>query len=76
MSTDSEREIRDRLGEALGTITPPSPPVDVVLGQGRTIRRLRVAVAAGLAAVVGLGVALPGLASTCTRHRRCSTATG
>ena len=62
MSTDNEREIRDRLGAALGTITPPSPPVDAVLRQGRTIRtRAGAGVAAGLAAVVGLGVALPGL---------------
>jgi hypothetical protein len=63
MSTDHEREIRDRLGGALDTIAPPSPPVGAVLRQGRAIRvRRRVAVAAGLAAVVGLGVALPGLA--------------
>ncbi len=62
MSTDHEREIRDRLGGALDTIAPPSPPVGAVLRQGRTIRmRRRVAVAAGLAVVVGLGVALPGL---------------
>jgi hypothetical protein len=62
MSTDNEREIRDRLGGALDTITPTRPPVGAVLRQGRTIRlRRRAAVAAGLAAVVGLGVALPGL---------------
>lgn len=62
MSTDHEREIRDRLGGALETITPPSPPVDAVVRQGRTIRmRRRAVVAAGLAVVVGLGIALPGL---------------
>ena len=62
MSTDSEREIRGRLDAALGTITPPSLPADAIRRQGRTIRmRRRAAVAAGLAAVVGLGVALPGL---------------
>ena len=56
MSTDHEREIRDRLGGALDTIAPPSPPVGAVLRQGRAIRvRRRVAVAAGLAAVVGAG---------------------
>ncbi len=64
MSTDHERDIRDRLGGALDTITPPSPPVEAVLRQGRTIRmRRRAAVAAGLAVVIGLGVALPGLVS-------------
>lgn len=64
MSTDNEREIRDRLDGALGTITPPGPPVGEVLRQGRTIRtRRRVVAAAGLAVVVGLGVALPGLVS-------------
>ncbi len=62
MSTDNEREIRDRLDGALSTITPPGPPVGEVLRRGRTIRlRRRAAVAAGLAAVVGLGAALPGL---------------
>jgi hypothetical protein len=62
MSTDHEREIRDRLGGALDTVTPPSPPVDAVVRQGRTIRmRRRAVAAAGLAVVVGLGVALPGL---------------
>ena len=61
MSTDHEREIRDRLGGALDTIAPPSPPVGAVLRQGRTIRMRRRAVAAGLAVVVGLGIALPGL---------------
>ena len=64
MSTDHERNIRDRLGGALDTITPPSTPVDAVRRQGRTIRlRRRAAVAAGLAVVIGLGVALPGLVS-------------
>jgi hypothetical protein len=64
MSTDSEREIRGRLGAALGTITPPPAPVDAVIHRGRSIRRRRrIGVAAGLAAVVGLGVALPGLVS-------------
>lgn len=64
MSTDNEREIRARLDGALGTITPPGPPVAAVRRQGRTIRlRRRAVVAAGLAAVVGLGVALPGLAA-------------
>lgn len=63
MSTDNEREIRSRLDTALGTIDPPGPPVNAVLRRGRTIRmRRRAAVAAGLAAVVGLGIALPGLA--------------
>jgi hypothetical protein len=62
MSTDNERELRERLDGALGTITPSGPPVGAVLRQGRTIRtRRRAMVAAGLAAVVGLGVALPGL---------------
>jgi hypothetical protein len=62
MSTDHERDIRDRLGGALDTITPPSPPVGAVMRQGRTIRmRRRAVLAAGLAVVVGLGIALPGL---------------
>jgi hypothetical protein len=62
MSTDNERDLRGRLDAALGTITPPGPPVGAVLRQGRSIRvRRRVGLAAGLAAVVGLGIALPGL---------------
>jgi hypothetical protein len=62
MSTDSEREIRGRLGAALDTITPAPAPVDAVIHRGRTLRRRRIGVTAGLAAVVGLGIALPGLA--------------
>lgn len=62
MNTDNEREIHGRLDAALGTITPPGPPVAEVLRHGRTIRmRRRAVAAAGLAAVVGLGIALPGL---------------
>ena len=62
MSADNEWEIRGRLGAALDTITPSSPPVEEVARRGRAIRvRRRAAVAAGLAVVVGLGVALPGL---------------
>lgn len=62
MNTDNEREIRGRLDAALGTIDPPGPPVNAVLRRGRNIRlRRHAVVAAGLAAVVGLGIALPGL---------------
>jgi len=62
MSSDNEREIRDRLGGALDTVTPASPPVSAVIRQGRNLRtRRRIGVAAGLAVVIGLGVALPGI---------------
>src|SRR5690242_11417651 len=58
MTTDSE--LRDRLGGALDTITPGSPPVGPVIRQGKAIRiRRRVGAAIVAAAVVGLGVALP-----------------
>src|SRR5450755_1142419 len=62
MSSDNEREIRDRLGGALDTVTPATPPVSAVIRQGGNIRaRRRIGVAAGLAVVIGLGVALPGI---------------
>jgi hypothetical protein len=62
MSSDSERDIRDRLGGALAAITPSSPPVVTVIRQGTGLRvRRRVGVAAGLAAVIGLGAVLPGI---------------
>lgn len=62
MNSDNEREVRDRLGGALDTITPGSPPVGAVIRQGRAIRvRRRVGLAAGLAAVVCAGALLPGI---------------
>jgi hypothetical protein len=62
MSGDNERQIRDRLGGALDTITPASPPVGAVIRQGRTIKtRRRIGVVAGLAVVVGLVAAAPGV---------------
>jgi hypothetical protein len=60
MTGDNERQIRDRLGGALETITPATAPVGAVVRQGHRIRnRRRAGVAAGLAVLVGLGVALP-----------------
>lgn len=62
MGSDSECEIRDRLGDALDTITAAAPPVSAVIRQGRNIRaRRRVGVATGLAVLIGLGAALPGI---------------
>jgi hypothetical protein len=62
MSGDYEREIRDCLGGALGTITPVRPPVSAVVQQGRVIRmRRRIGAAAGLAVIVGAALALPGV---------------
>jgi hypothetical protein len=62
MSTGNERELRDRLDGALGTLTPGRPPVESVIRRGRGIRmRRRAGVAAGLAVIVAAAVALPGL---------------
>jgi hypothetical protein len=62
MTGDNEREIRDRLGGALDTIIPAAPPVGAVIQQGRRLRnRRRIGVVAGLAVIIGLGAALPGL---------------
>jgi hypothetical protein len=62
MSTGNERELRDRLDGALGTLTPARPPVESVIRRGRGIRmRRRAGVAAGLAVIAAAAVALPGL---------------
>jgi hypothetical protein len=60
MSIDDERELRQRLGAALDTITPRPAPVDAVVRRGRNVViRRRIAVAASLAAVVVVGLAVP-----------------
>jgi len=62
MSTVNEQEIRDRLHSALAAIPAGSPPAAAITGQGRGIRRRRwLSAGAALAAVIGLGAALPGL---------------
>ena len=66
MSSDDERDLGQRLGSALDTITPAPAPVDMVLRKGRARRtRRHITVAAGLAVAVavgvGVGVAVPGL---------------
>jgi hypothetical protein len=62
MSSDDERDLRQRLGRALDTITLPPAPVDTVLRKGRARRtRRHIAAAAGLAVVVGIGAAVPAL---------------
>jgi hypothetical protein len=62
MSTTDEQEIRDRLRSALEEVPPATPPAFAIVGQGKSIRRRRwISAGAALAAVVGLGVALPGL---------------
>jgi hypothetical protein len=61
MSSDNEREIRERLGGALDTMTPSQAPVGAVIAKGRFIRiRRRASVVAGVAVVAALAVALPG----------------
>jgi hypothetical protein len=62
MSTTDEQEIRARLRSALAEVPPASPPAAAIVGQGQRIRRRRwISAGAALAAVIGLGVALPGL---------------
>jgi hypothetical protein len=62
MSIDEERDLRLRLDGALEEITPSRAPVAATLRRGRTIRtRRRIGVAAGLAAVIGIALAAPGL---------------
>jgi hypothetical protein len=60
---DDERELHERLEAAFEAITPRPAPVDGAVRRGRAIRvRRRVAVAAGAAAVVAIGVfAVPAL---------------
>lgn len=61
MSIDEERELRQRLGAVLDTITPRPAPVDAVVRQGRNVMiRRRIAVVAGAAAVAVLGLTAPG----------------
>jgi len=60
MSADNDQEVRDRLGAALGSITPPAPPFDAAVRQGRGIKaRRRVSIAAGLAAAAVVVIAVP-----------------
>jgi hypothetical protein len=62
MSIDDERELRQRLEAALGTITPRPAPVGAVLRQGRTVRtRRRVLVGACVAAAVVAGLVASGV---------------
>lgn len=60
MSADNDQEVRDRLGAALGSITPATPPFDAAVRQGRGIKaRHRVSVTAGLAVAGAVVVAGP-----------------
>ncbi|HEY4852839.1 MAG TPA: hypothetical protein VII22_18795 [Streptosporangiaceae bacterium] len=75
MTSDDERDLRQRLGSALETITPHPAPVDVVLRKGRARRtRRHIAVAAGLAVAVGIGVAAPSLIQQIARPAPASPA--
>lgn len=63
MRIDDERDVHEQLEAAFEAITPRPAPVDGAVRRGRAIRvRRRVAVAAGAAAVVAIGVfAVPSL---------------
>ena len=63
MSIDDERDLYERLGRAVETISPRPAPVDGAMRRGRMMRwRRRSVVAAGLAAAVAAGViAVPSL---------------
>jgi hypothetical protein len=60
MSIDDERELRQRLGAALDTITPRPAPVGAVVRQGKNVMiRRRLSMAAGLAAVAVAALVVP-----------------
>ena len=71
MRIDDERDLHEQLEAAFEAITPRPPPDDRAVRRGRAIRvRRRVAVAAGAAAVVAIGVlAVP----TLLRHSAAPT---
>ena len=57
MRIDDERDVHEQLEAAFEAITPRPAPIDGAVRRGRAIRvRRRVAVAAGAAAVVAIGV--------------------
>jgi hypothetical protein len=61
MSTERERELRDRLGGLLNTIEPGPAPVTAALRRGKGIRMRRwISAAAGLAVIAAGAVLLPG----------------
>jgi hypothetical protein len=60
MSTGAEQELKERLGHAVGAITPRPAPIDRAMAQGRVIRtRRRVTALACLAAAAVVAVAVP-----------------
>ena len=63
MRIDDERDLHEQLEAAFEAVTPQPAPIDGAVRRGRAIRvRRRVAVAAGAAAVVAIGVfAVPSL---------------
>jgi len=69
MSVNDERELRRRLGGVLEAVVPSPAPVAATVRRGRLIRiRRQVAVAAGLAVVVGVAAAAPGLLRPASRE--------
>jgi hypothetical protein len=73
VSIDDERDLYERLDLAVGAITPREAPVDRAMRRGRGIwLRRRAAVAAGVAAVVAAGVAVPSLRHAATEHPAAS----